>query len=137
MRASMRAGPDARQRRSSSRVPHFQHGTKGHCLFGARGSDIIPRMRWLKRIGLSVLALLVAAMLTGFIYEVWSRHRVVAEFPPHGLLIDIGGRRIHLDCRGTGTPIVVFESGLDMYGSLSWSAVQDQVARTTRACSYD
>ena len=94
-------------------------------------------MRWLKRIGLGILALLVAAMLTGLVHEMWSRHRVAAEFPPPGLLIDIGGRRIHLDCRGTGAPIVVFESGLDLYGSLSWSAVQDQVARTTRACSYD
>lgn len=32
---------------------------------------------------------------------------------------------------------MVFESGFDMYGSLSWSAVQDPVARITRTCSYD
>ena len=94
-------------------------------------------MRWLKRIGIGLLALLAAVMLTGFAYEMWARHASAAEFPPRGTLVDIGGRRIHLDCRGTGAPIVVFESGLDMYGSLSWSAVQDQVAQTTRACSYD
>lgn len=94
-------------------------------------------MRWLKRIGIGVLAVLAAAVLIGSAYELWARHRVKAEFPAPGTLVDIGGRRIHLDCRGTGTPIVVFESGLDVYGSLSWSAVQDQVALTTRACSYD
>ena len=94
-------------------------------------------MRWLKRIGLGVLALLAAAILSGTAYEMWARQRIAAEFPPRGTLVDIGGRRIHLDCRGSGAPIVVFESGLDMYGSLSWSAVQDQIARTTRACSYD
>ena len=94
-------------------------------------------MRWLKRIGLGILALLVAAVLGGTGYEMWARHRVAAEFAPPGKLVDIGGRRIHLDCRGAGAPVVVFESGLDMYGSLSWSAVQDQVAQTTRACSYD
>ena len=94
-------------------------------------------MRWLKRIGIGILALLVAAVLGGSTYEMWARHRIAAEFAPPGKLVDIGGRRIHLDCRGTGAPIVVFESGLDMYGSLSWSAVQDQVAQTTRACSYD
>jgi pimeloyl-ACP methyl ester carboxylesterase len=94
-------------------------------------------MRWLKRIGLGILALLVVAVLGGTAYEMWARHRVAAEFAPPGKLVDIGGRRIHLDCRGAGAPIVVFESGLDMYGSLSWSAVQDQVAQTTRACSYD
>ena len=94
-------------------------------------------MRWLKRIGIGILALLVAAVLIGTAYEMSARHRIAAEFAPPGKLVDIGGRRIHLDCRGAGAPIVVFESGLDMYGSLSWSAVQDQVAQTTRACSYD
>jgi pimeloyl-ACP methyl ester carboxylesterase len=94
-------------------------------------------VRWLKRIGIGIVALLAAAMLAGFTYEMWARHASAAEFPPRGMLVDIGGRRIHLDCRGTGVPIVVFESGLDMYGSLSWSAVQDEVAQTTRACSYD
>ena len=94
-------------------------------------------MRWLKRIGIGVLVLLVAAVLSGTAYEMWARQRIAAEFAPPGKLVDIGGRRIHLDCRGAGAPIVVFESGLDMYGSLSWSAVQDQIAQTTRACSYD
>jgi pimeloyl-ACP methyl ester carboxylesterase len=94
-------------------------------------------MRWLKRIGIGILALLVAAVLSGTAYEMLARQRIAAEFAPPGKLVDIGGRRIHLDCRGAGAPIVVFESGLDMYGSLSWSAVQDQVAQTTRACSYD
>ena len=94
-------------------------------------------MRWLKRIGIGILALLVAAVLSGAAYEMWMRHRIAAEFAPPGKLVDIGGRRIHLDCRGAGAPTVVFESGLDMYGSLSWSAVQDPVAKITRACSYD
>jgi len=94
-------------------------------------------MRWLKRIGIGVLLVVVAAVLAGCAYEIWARHRVAAEFPAPGKLVDIGERRIHLDCRGSGAPIVVFESGLDVYGSLSWSAVQDRVASNTRACSYD
>jgi pimeloyl-ACP methyl ester carboxylesterase len=64
-------------------------------------------VRWLKRIGIGILALLAAAMLSGFAYEMWARHASAAEFPPRGVLVDIGGRRIHLDCRGTGA-IVVF-----------------------------
>jgi pimeloyl-ACP methyl ester carboxylesterase len=94
-------------------------------------------MRWLKRIGLGALALLAATVLAGTSYEMWARHRTAADFPAPGAMVDIGGRRIHLDCRGSGTPVVVFESGLDLYGSLSWSAVQEPVARFTRACSYD
>jgi pimeloyl-ACP methyl ester carboxylesterase len=92
---------------------------------------------WLRRIGIGLLGLLAVATLAGSAYEMWARHRGAAEFPAPGILVDIGGRRIHLDCRGAGAPIVVFESGLDLYGSLSWSAVQDSVARITRACSYD
>ena len=51
--------------------------------------------------------------------------------------MDVGnGRHIHLDCRGKGAPVVVFESGLDSLGSLSWAAVHDAIAQTTRACAY-
>lgn len=94
-------------------------------------------MRWLKRIGIGLVGVLAAAVLAGSTYEMWARHRAAVDFPAPGTLVDIGGRRIHLDCRGTGAPVVVFESGLDMYGSLSWFTVQDPVARITRACSYD
>jgi len=58
------------------------------------------------------------------------------RFSPQGQLVDLGGRRIQLYCVGTGSPTVVFESGLDIDGSLSWAAVQASVAKATRACSY-
>ena len=35
-----------------------------------------------------------------------------------------------------GSPTVVLEAGLGNLGSLSWSAVQDSIATTTRVCSY-
>jgi len=92
--------------------------------------------KWLKRIGLTVLALLVVGSLAGALYEQVGRHKARAEFPPPGRLVDIGGRRLHLDCRGTGSPIVVLEAGLDMNGSLSWAPVHDSIALTTRACAY-
>src|SRR5438034_7235773 len=46
---------------------------------------------------------------------------------------DIGGRKLFLYCTGTGSPTVVFEGGL----TTDWVPVQNQVARFTRACSYD
>lgn len=69
--------------------------------------------QWLRRIGIGLLGVLAVATLAGSAYEMWARHRVAAEFPAPGILVDIGGRRIHLDCRGSGAPIVVFESGLE------------------------
>src|SRR5215468_3748086 len=92
--------------------------------------------KWLKRIGVGVIVLIGGVVAAGVIYEQIARANAGREFPPRGRLVDIGGRRIQLDCRGIGTPIVVFESGLDALGSLSWAAVHDNVAKTTRACAY-
>src|SRR5262245_47199434 len=92
--------------------------------------------RWLKRIGLGLISLIVLAVVVGSVYAFFGRRAAASESPPPGKLVDIGGRRLHLDCRGSGSPIVVFEAGLDINGSLSWSAVHDSVARTTRACAY-
>lgn len=48
----------------------------------------------------------------------------------------MGGRRIQIDCRGSGLPTVVLISGLDHFGSLSWTPVHDSIAQTTRVCAY-
>ena len=95
-----------------------------------------PVLRWIKRILLAVTGLLVLVIVVGAIYEALGRRRAAREFPVPGRLVDIGGRRIQLDCRGTGSPIVVFEAGLDINGSLAWSRVHDSIATTTRACAY-
>jgi pimeloyl-ACP methyl ester carboxylesterase len=92
--------------------------------------------RWIKRIALTIGGLILAAVLIGAGYEQIMRWRATREFPVQGRLIDIGGRHMQIDCRGSGTPIVVFEAGLDTMGSLSWAAVQDPIAATTRACAY-
>lgn len=55
---------------------------------------------------------------------------------PPGRLIDIGGRKLHLDCSGSGSPTVIFESGGDAY-AVDWAIVQPRIAQQTRVCSYD
>src|SRR5215510_334494 len=90
----------------------------------------------LKRMALGLAALLVAALAVGSGYEFTLRRRALREFPPPGRMVDIGGRKLQLDCRGTGSPIVVLESGLDMRGSLAWALVHDPIAATTRTCAY-
>jgi pimeloyl-ACP methyl ester carboxylesterase len=53
--------------------------------------------------------------------------------------VDIGnGRRMNIYCLGTGSPAVIFDSGLEVgSGTLPWNAVQPAIAQFTRACSYD
>ena len=93
--------------------------------------------RWLKRIGLGLLVLIIGATVFGTAYEFYARGQAHAQYPPPGQLVDIGGRKMHLDCRGAGSPTVVLESGLDNNGSMSWYSVQDELAKITRTCAYD
>lgn len=62
-------------------------------------------------------------------------------------LVDIGGRRLYLECQGTGSPTVVLENGAGLGADL-WSVdlaeparprpmVLPSVAGFTRVCAYD
>ena len=55
---------------------------------------------------------------------------------PPGQLIDIGGRRLHVNCTGVGTPTVVVENGSGGF-SIDWALVQPAVSMFTRICTYD
>jgi pimeloyl-ACP methyl ester carboxylesterase len=100
-------------------------------------SDSRPLWRWTKRIGLGTVALAALIVAGGATWEALGKGAAARDYPPPGKLVDIGGRKIHVDCRGQGSPTVIFESGLGSGGSLDWSLVHDEIARTTRACAYD
>ena len=88
------------------------------------------RARWL-------LYAVVATVVIGSIgatYETVTRAR--EQQPAPGTLYEVGGRRLHLDCAGTGSPTVVFQNGLGEV-SVSWTRITQQVGRTTRVCVYD
>jgi pimeloyl-ACP methyl ester carboxylesterase len=44
---------------------------------------------------------------------------------------------MHIDCRGTGSPTVILESGLGTGGTTDWTLVHDEIAGFTRTCAYD
>lgn len=54
---------------------------------------------------------------------------------PDGM-VDVGGRSLHLHCVGEGSPAVVMDAGLGDDGT-TWSRVQPEIGRLTRACVYD
>jgi len=93
--------------------------------------------RWVKRILLGLLVLLVLLVVVGAIYEALGRKNAAANYPPPGKLVDIGGRKMHIDCRGTGSPTVILESGLGTGGSTDWTLVHDEISGFTRTCAYD
>lgn len=52
-------------------------------------------------------------------------------------LVDVGGgRRLNLHCRGTGSPAVIFDSGLND-SMIAWALVQPAISKTNATCSYD
>ena len=53
-----------------------------------------------------------------------------------GQLVPSDGTRLNLYCTGSGSPTVVFDSGWEDWAPV-WTIVQPEVAKWTRACSYD
>ena len=53
-----------------------------------------------------------------------------------GELVDLGGRRLYVECTGSGSPTVLLEAGLGL-DSRSWTNVQLELGQTTRTCAYD
>ncbi len=59
-----------------------------------------------------------------------------AYVQPHMRIEVEPGRKMNLYCTGTGSPTVVFDSGLSDWSN-TWALIQPAVATLTRACSYD
>src|SRR5438093_5821888 len=61
--------------------------------------------------------------------------RSTAAMPGH--LVDVGGRRLYLECSGSGSPTVVLVSGL-AEASVYWRGwIAPAVAENTTVCAYD
>lgn len=93
--------------------------------------------KWLKRIAVGAIALLVIVALAGVAFEQWSRWRLNQVLTPPGRIIQVEGRGLHLNCRGEGTPVVILEAGFGPEGSSSWDPVLVDIASVTRVCAYD
>ena len=107
---------------------------------GAGGLDVRPdaprtsaaRGRWLLTPVVAVLGL----ARVGATYENVILVRDQDTYPAPGTSYEVGGHRLHLDCRGHGGPTVVLFNGLGEV-SASWARIADEVGRTTRVCAYD
>jgi pimeloyl-ACP methyl ester carboxylesterase len=88
---------------------------------------------------LVLLALLVGLAAIGASYQTIAAASDRRTYLPPAQLVDVGGYRLHMQCRGTaqpGSPTVILEAGAGL-ASPSWAWVQSAVAATTRVCAYD
>jgi pimeloyl-ACP methyl ester carboxylesterase len=85
------------------------------------------------KVVVSVVVLILAA---GLVFQWCATKLDERRYPMRGVMVDVNGHRMHLDCRGQGGPTVVMDAGLGDSAS-TWSLVQPEVAKFTRVCSYD
>ena len=97
---------------------------------------MLPRWKRWKVILAGLAGALVLAGSAGALYERHAISRDAGRFPPPGQLVDVGGRRLHLICIGSGRPVVLFEQA-GFANSASFSVARAAVAQHTRVCSYD
>ena len=98
-----------------------------------RGTRLKAFFKWA---ALAVGGCLVLLLAIGAVWERLERRHVATAYPAPGRLVDIGGRRMQIECRGAGRPTVVLETGLDYFGALAWTKVLGPVSQFTRACAY-
>jgi len=86
------------------------------------------------RDGRIMRALLIALVVTGTLPFPLLADKSAPK--PIGKMVDLGGHRLHVNCSGTGSPVVVVENGLGDF-SFDWILVQEKVAKFARICTYD
>lgn len=93
-------------------------------------------LRWLGRVALGAVILLLGLAAIGVIYQGIASARDAKLYKPVNQMVDVNGIQMRLDCRGVGSPTVVLEAGAQEW-STHWGLVQVDVAKFTRVCSYD
>ncbi len=89
-----------------------------------------------RALGLRLAAALLALPLLAGCETLFAAN-AERTYPPQGRMVDVDhGRRIQIDCLGSGSPTVVFQAGGDMLGALAWTPVLSKVAKSSRACAY-
>jgi pimeloyl-ACP methyl ester carboxylesterase len=95
-----------------------------------------PSKPWFRWIIFGLLLFALGLCAVGFLYENIAEARDMRFNPMPGRLVDVDGRKTHINCIGDGSPVVILDSGLgDTY--ISWHKVQPEIAKFTRVCSYD
>jgi len=85
-----------------------------------------------------IIAAVLALVGAGASWQTIAGRRDRRRFPPPGALVDIGGKRLHLQVTGTPTavPTVVLEAGMASM-SANWAWVRDDLAADGRVVTYD
>ena len=89
-----------------------------------------------ERVVISLVVLMAVAAGASTTFNALAIHHYWATNPLPGKFYDVGGYKMHIYCTGQGSPTLVLDAGLGNDWTV-WGAVQPQLSKTTRVCSYD
>ena len=90
----------------------------------------------MRRFFLRLILLVVLFLACTAVYNRWAFLHYRSACPPPGKVYAVDGFGMHLFCTGSGSPAVILESGLGDDARI-WGAVQPELSKLTRVCSYD
>jgi pimeloyl-ACP methyl ester carboxylesterase len=89
--------------------------------------------------GIVVAAVLALLLATGATVQALGTRAAFRRYKAPGRMVDVGGYKLHIHCAGIASsdaPTVVLESGFGGW-TIDWAAIQPDIAKVTRVCSYD
>ena len=99
-------------------------------------SERLEALKMMRQIRIVLVTMLLATGVSGQQPANGGSSSSDTIYAKPGQLVDVNGFRLNLYCMGSGSPTVVFDSGWGDWAP-AWSKVQPQIAKWTRACSYD
>jgi pimeloyl-ACP methyl ester carboxylesterase len=91
---------------------------------------------WIRRGLVWMIVGLLTLAVIGAIYQAIATEIDQRTYSPPGEMVDVGTHSLHINCMGEGSPTVILEAA-NLGMSAHWVRVQQQLAQTTRVCSYD
>ena len=82
-----------------------------------------------------IVAFLALAVLIFFTGQ-YARWNLARTFPAPGKMIAVAQHKLHVNCQGQGSVVVILEAGLNDF-SIHWHRLQPLLSQHTITCSYD
>ena len=84
----------------------------------------------------NILLIIILSFILTACHNQYTLHKT-SNLSMDGKFIEINKHKLHVVEKGNGKIPVIFESGWDAGGHLSWNTVQDAVSKKTYTLSYD
>lgn len=106
-------------------------------LFKSINLRIGEGMFLVKRIMLGILVVLVSLPILGAAYHQVISVRNKDRYPAPGVFVQTNDAKLHMVCKGQGTPTIFLDSGIGADATLTWKSLAEDLSKKTKTCYYD